>query len=308
MADETDDVTEVVATTIDPPELLGEAGRWLADARLRVATVAGEYGARPVDRPGEYQQEKRERAALRKEIAAIEDERRGMTRAVKEAIKAFEAGARDVLAPLVAIDGEYKDALDEWDRKCDALRRERLEEAYAEYAPDLVPLVPFDRLSEKFSKEGKWYLRSTDEGKALMSLRSCVASVARGEQTIASLDWLTDDERADLKAEYFSTLDLSQSLRNAQQRAERRQMVAELERTRAEREAQPEPQPEPQPAPVPQPAPPEPMPGPVSETPAATGGDGRREYRFVLRLNEDELQQFMAALKGLGLHGRRERV
>lgn len=304
MADETDDVTEVVATTIDPPELLGEAGRWLADARLRVATVAGEYGARPVDRPGEYQQEKRERAALRKEIAAIEDERRGMTRAVKEAIKAFEAGARDVLAPLVAIDGEYKDALDEWDRKCDALRRERLEEAYAEYAPDLVPLVPFDRLSEKFSKEGKWYLRSTDEGKALMSLRSCVETVARGEQTIASLDWLTDDERADLKAEYFSTLDLSQSLRNAQQRAERRQRVAELERTRAERE----PQPEPQPAPAPQPAPSEPMPGPVSETPAATGGDGRREYRFVLRLTEDELQQFMAALKGLGLHGRRERV
>ena len=304
MADETDDVTEVVATTIDPPELLGEAGRWLADARLRVATVAGEYGARPVDRPGEYQQEKRERAALRKEIAAIEDERRSMTRAVKEAIRAFESGARDVLAPLVAIDAEYKAAIDEWDARCDALRREALEAEYASFAPDLVPLVPFERLSEKFSGEGKWYLRSTNDGRALMSLRSCVATVARGEQTIASLDWLTDDERADLKAEYFSTLDLSQSLRNAQQRAERRQMVAELERTRAEREAQLEPQP----APVPQPAPPEPMPGPASETPAATGGDGRREYRFVLRLNEDELQQFMAALKGLGLHGRRERA
>lgn len=307
MADETDDVTEVVATTIDPPELLGEAGRWLADARLRVATVAGEYGARPVDRPGEYQQEKRERAALRKEIAAIEDERRGMTRAVKEAIKAFEAGARDVLAPLVAIDGEYKDALDEWDRKCDALRRERLEEAYAEYAPDLVPLVPFDRLSEKFSKEGKWYLRSTDEGKALMSLRSCVASVAKGEQTIASLDWLTDEERADLKAEYFSTLDLSQSLRSAQQRAEQRRRVDELEQARAAREAAvAAPQPEPEPQPVTEQ--PEATAAPAPAAPTAPEGDGRREYRFILRLNDDELGQFMAALKGLGLHGRRERV
>lgn len=307
MADETDDVTEVVATTIDPPELLGEAGRWLADARLRVATVAGEYGARPVDRPGEYQQEKRERAALRKEIAAIEDERRGMTRAVKEAIKAFEAGARDVLAPLVAIDGEYKDALDEWDRKCDALRRERLEEAYAEYAPDLVPLVPFDRLSEKFSKEGKWYLRSTDEGKALMSLRSCVASVANGEQTIASLDWLTDEERADLKAEYFSTLDLSQSLRSAQQRAEQRRRVDELEQARAAREAAvAAPQPEPEPQPVTEQ--PEATAAPAPAAPTAPEGDGRREYRFILRLNDDELGQFMAALKGLGLHGRRERV
>lgn len=299
MADETDDVTEVVATTIDPPELLGEAGRWLADARLRVATVAGEYGARPVDRPGEYQQEKRERAALRKEIAAIEDERRGMTRAVKEAIKAFEAGARDVLAPLVAIDGEYKDALDEWDRKCDALRRERLEEAYAEYAPDLVPLVPFDRLSEKFSKEGKWYLRSTDEGKALMSLRSCVASVANGERTIDSLEWLGDEGRAALKAEYFSTLDLSASLRAAQEREAQRRRVEELERTRAEREAAAPPEPEAQPEPAPQ---------PPADAQTAPEGDGRREYRFILRLNEDELQQFMAALKGLGLHGRRERA
>ena len=221
-----------------------------------------------------------------------------MTRAVKEAISAFEAGARDVLAPLVAIDAEYKAAIDEWDARCDALRHEALEAEYASFAPDLVPLVPFERLSERFSGEGKWYLRSTNDGRALMSLRSCVATIARGEQTIASLDWLTDDERADLKAEYFSTLDLSQSLRNAQQRAERRQRVAELERTRAEREAQP----------TPQPVPAEPMPGPASETPAATGGDGRREYRFLLRLNEDELQQFMAALKGLGLHGRRERV
>lgn len=307
MADETDDVTEVVATPIDPPELLGEARRWLADARLRVATVAGEYGARPVDRPGEYQQEKRERSALRKEIAAIEDERRGMTRSVKEAIKVFEAGARDVLAPLVAIDGEYKDALDEWDRKCDALRRERLGEAYAEYAPDLVPLVPFDRLSEKFSKEGKWYLRSTDEGKALMSLRSCVAAVAKGEQTIASLDWLTDEERADLKAEYFSTLDLSQSLRSAQQRAEQRRRVDELEQARAAREAAvAAPQPEPEPQPVTEQ--PEATAAPAPAALTAPEGDGRREYRFILRLNDDELGQFMAALRELGLHGRRERV
>lgn len=299
MADETDDVTEVVATTIDPPELLGDAGRWLADARLRVATVAGEYGARPVDRPGEYQQEKRERAALRKEIAAIEYERRGMTRAVKEAIKAFEAGARDVLAPLVAIDGEYKDALDEWDRKCDALRRERLEEAYAEYAPDLVPLVPFDRLSEKFSKEGKWYLRSTDEGKALMSLRSCVASVANGERTIDSLEWLGDEGRAALKAEYFSTLDLSASLRAAQEREAQRRRVEELERTRAEREAAAPPEPEAQPEPAPQ---------PPADAQAAPEGDGRREYRFILRLTDEELERFMAALRELGLHGRRERA
>ena len=299
MADETDDVTEVVATTIDPPELLGEAGRWLADARLRVATVAGEYGARPVDRPGEYQQEKRERAALRKEIASIEDERKGMTRAVKEAIKAFEAGARDVLAPLVAIDGEYKDALDEWDRKCDALRRERLEEAYAEYAPDLVPLVPFDRLSEKFSKEGKWYLRSTDEGKALMSLRSCVASVANGERTIDSLAWRGDAGRAALKAEYFSTLDLSASLRAAQEREAQRRRVEELERTRAEREAAAPPEPEAQPEPAPQ---------PPADAQTAPEGDGRREYRFILRLTDEELERFMAALRELGLHGRRERA
>lgn len=304
MAVDDEDVAEVEAVAIDPPMTLGTADQWLAETRLSVAMISGEYGARPVTRTGEYQQEKRERAALRKQIAAIEEERRGMTRAVKEAIRAFEAGARDVLAPLAAIDAEYKAAIDEWDARCDALRREALEAEYASFAPDLVPLVPFERLSEKFSKEGKWYLRSTDDGKALMSLRSCVATVAKGERTIASLDWLTDDERADLKAEYFSTLDLSQSLRNAQQRAEQRQRVAELERTRAEREAQPEPQP----APAPQPAPPEPMSDPASETPAATGGDGRREYRFVLRLNDDELQQFMAALKGLGLHGRRERV
>lgn len=301
MADETAEaVAEVEATTIDPPMTLGTADQWLAEARLRVAMASGEYGARPVTKPGEYQQEKRERAALRKEIAAIEDERKSMTRAVKEAIRAFEAGARDVLAPLTALDAEYKAAIDEWDARCDALRREALEAEYASFAPDLVPLVPFERLSERFSREGKWYLRSTDDGRALMSLRSCVATVAKGEQTIASLDWLTEGERADLKAEYFSTLDLSQSLRNAQERAERRQRVAELERTRTEREAPAAPQPAPQQVP--------PVSDPVSETPTPPADDGRREYRFVLRLSDAELQQFMAALKGLGLHGRRERA
>lgn len=302
-----DEEIEAVAEPIDPPALLGEAGRWLAEGRARVAQIANEYSPRPVSKPGEYQQEKRERSALRKEIKAIEDERRDMTRAVKEAIRAFEAGSRDMLAPLSDLDAGYKAAIDEWDAKCDALRRERLEEAYAEYAPDLVPLVPFDRLSETFSGDGKWYLRSTDEGKALMSLRSCVAAVAKGEQTIASLDWLTDEERADLKAEYFSTLDLSQSLRSAQQRAEQRRRVDELEQARAAREAAvAAPQPEPEPQPVTEQ--PEATAAPAPAAPTAPEGDGRREYRFILRLNDDELGQLMAALRELGLHGRRERA
>ena len=85
----------------------------------------------------------------------------------------------------------------------------------------------------------------------------------------------------------------------AQEREAQRRRVEELERTRAEREAAAPPEPEAQPEPAPQ---------PPADAQTAPEGDGRREYRFILRLTDEELERFMAALRELGLHGRRERA
>lgn len=210
---------------------------WLADARERVAELAAQYRVPDeIVTDKEYKDAKQSRASVRKDAAAIDAERKATTRAMDDALRKFRDGVKDVLLPLTELDVAYKAALDAYDERWGQERRQALQETYDEYAPDLVPLVPLDRLIAKYgSDRGKgWLTRSVNVEAAKAGLRGSVDSIAAGERTVEGAVAPEDAEGA--KADYFSTLDVGQAIQAAQARAEQRERVRRLEEERRARE------------------------------------------------------------------------
>ena len=251
MSDAEKVTAEVIEDAISP---LSKAEQWLAMARETVAEKAALYQVPDeITTEREYKDAKASRAGARRDAAELDAQRKAMTREMDDALKRFRSEVRGVLEPLTDIDVAYKAALDAYDERWGAERRQALADAYDEYAPDLVPLVPLDRLIDRYGSErGKaWLNRSTNVEAAKASLRAAVDAIAAGEQTVAGAVDPEDAESA--KADFFSTLDVGQAISNAQARAAQREQVRRLEEERRRREeeyrriAAEEPEPEPSP-------------------------------------------------------------
>ncbi len=225
---------EVVETDISP---LARSEQWLAQARERVAGLAAQY--RPpeeiTDDAG-YKDAKAARASARRDAKELDDERKRMTREMDDALKRFRADVKGVLEPLTAIDVAYKEALDAYEERWGQQRMQDLLDAYEEYAPDLMELVPLDRLiALRGSERGKaWLNRSTNLVAAQAALRAAIDQVAADEQTLAAS--VADEDLEAAKADLFTTLDLGSAIRSAQARAEQRERVRRLEEERRRRE------------------------------------------------------------------------
>lgn len=234
MAEPTMVDAEIIEEGISP---LSKAEQWLAGARDRVSELAAQYRV-PEEIADErsYRDAKASRAAVRKDAAELDSERKRMTREMDDALKRFRTDVKGVLEPLTELDAAYRAALDEYEARWGAQRRAELQEAYDEYAPDLVPLVPLDRLVTRYGSErGKgWLMRSTNVEAAKAGLRGAIDSVAAGEQTLeAAVD---PDDLEGAKADYFATLDLGRAISDAQARAAQRERVRRLEEERRARE------------------------------------------------------------------------
>lgn len=225
---------EVVETDVAP---LARSEQWLAQARERVAGLAAQY--RPpeeiTDDAG-YKDAKAARASARRDAKELDDERKRMTREMDDALKRFRADVKGVLEPLTAIDVAYKEALDAYEERWGQQRMQDLLDAYGEYAPDLMELVPLDRLvALRGSERGKaWLNRSTNLVAAQAALRAAIDQVAADEQALEAA--VGPDDLQAAKAELFTTLDLGAALRTAQARAEQRERVLRLEEERRRRE------------------------------------------------------------------------
>ena len=234
MAEPTMVDAEIIEEGISP---LSKAEKWLAGARDRVSELAAQYRV-PEEIADEraYKDAKASRASVRKDAAELDSERKRMTREMDDALKRFRTDVKGVLEPLTELDVAYKAALDDYEARWGAQRRAELQEAYDEYAPDLVPLVPLDRLVARFGTEPKkgWLNRSTNVEAAKAGLRGAIDSVAAGEQTLeAAVD---PDDLEGAKADYFATLDLGRAITDAQARAAQRERVRRLEEERRARE------------------------------------------------------------------------
>lgn len=227
----------VQAEVIDTPAQMSGAQAWLSDKAGRVIELAETYTPFDIKSEREYQDAKRQRAGLRSEISSIDAERKDMTRSIEKAVKNFKAGAKDLLAPLTDADEGYKARMAEWDELRVSQRREHLEQSYLEFAPQLAPLVPFDRLCERFAAEGKWFTRSKSEAEDERSMRHAVSAIADDEKQIDMWQLDAGDKEA-MKAEYFNTLDLHAAAVKAQALREQRANVRALEEQRAAEEAE----------------------------------------------------------------------
>lgn len=236
MAETTKVDAEIIEEGISP---LSKAELWLAEARGRVSELAAQYRVpEEIADEGAYRDAKASRAAVRKDAAELDSERKRMTREMDDALKRFRTDVKGVLEPLTDLDAAYRAALDEYEARWGAQRRADLQEAYDEYAPDLVPLVPLDRLITRYGSErGKgWIMRSTNVEAAKAGLRGAIDSIAAGERTVAASVDPEDLEGA--KADYFAHLDLGRAISDAQARAEQRERVRRLEEERRAREAE----------------------------------------------------------------------
>lgn len=323
---EQETVEEVQAEKVQPPAVLTEADKWLAATTAKADEIAQQYKPSEITTAQGYKDSKQARAFLRKEIAAIEAERKDQTREIENTLARFKSGAKAAIARLLELDETYKANLDAWDERCIAERKCTLAEEYASYAPDLAeplegqdaPLVPFAKLEEKYAAEGKWYNRSTSEKAAITDMQKRVEKIAADDHTIDQLD-MTDAERTELKAEYFATLDFAQSMSAATRRREERQRAEALERERQERlkwqqeqqAAVQEPEPEPMPEAVPEPtqqsavqpvpvvqAAPEPVTAPAEVTSI---------FILEVEVTPTQKQALIGYLKAQGIHGRIKR-
>lgn len=284
-----EEVQNVEATVIDVPEVMGEADRWLAATRDEVGRLLAKYGTHEIANEADYRDIKQARTMLRKDISAIEAQRKAKTKALDDALSRFRSEAARVMAPLAETEAGYKAQLDEWEAGARQRRTDYLQAAYEEYAPALVPLLPLDTIVGKWAKDEGWYLkRNTDEGAAVL-LRKRLDQVAAEWGSIDNLD-MTEEERKRCKSAYTATLDYGAAVRLVAEERERLARVAEIEA--AQRAPEPEPQPVPEREAKPQaatePEPPELV-----------------TCRFEVTCTREQMDGLMAYLRANGIHGRR---
>lgn len=232
------EVQEVMAEPIDEAiEPMSGLDVLVSDITDEAQRLAAEYQPREITSEEDFKQSKRERTGARKDIAALKQRYTDAMRAIKDAVSEADARAKAALSPLDAIQAEYKR---ENDAYLDRWRLERcavIAEEYQDFAPDLVPLVPFDRLLRRFGQEkGKqWDARSLSEAQAIAAMQKAVETIAQDERAIDAYE-CDDDEKTYMKADYFETLDLSYAFRRMQERKAQRDRVEMLERERRQRD------------------------------------------------------------------------
>ncbi|MBR3160161.1 MAG: DUF1351 domain-containing protein [Atopobiaceae bacterium] len=238
-------VEEVDARVVDSDvRVLGEADKWLAETMAVVAEKAAQYEVYPITTNDQYRQAKRDRAAVRKDKAELDAQRKGMTRTIEDAIRQFKAGVKDVLDPLTAIDEGIKEQLDLYEDMETQRKRAELQQAFEDAAPDIAlpinddrPLVSFDTLVRVFGQGTlgkKWMLFGTPEKVAEEQLLKALHLIAEAEKTID--DTVQEDDRAAVKAAYFANLDLQEALTEARNIKAQRERLAALEAERVARE------------------------------------------------------------------------
>ena len=210
----------------------------VADITAEAQRLSAEYLPREIADEEDYKQSKRERAGARKDIAELKGRYDTQMRAIKDAVKEADARIKAALDPLNQIDSGYKAEVDAYEARWKSRRVASLAEAYADFAPDLVPLVPFERLMARYGNERgrQWDARSLSDKQAEEAMRKAVEAVAHDERFITDSPYDAEDKAA-LKADFFRTLDLSGALRRTQEAKEQRERVARLEQERREREA-----------------------------------------------------------------------
>jgi hypothetical protein len=222
----------------------------------RVSELVEGYGEWRVDLtdPDELAQAKRSRAYLNGIVKDLDERRKAIKRAYMQPYEAFEARVKTITAKAQAASDSIKVQLDDAEAVRKKAVRAGLEKAYAEFAPLLVPVVPYDRLHDP-----KWENKTCSPAKAREELEAKVCKVSHDCEALKAQDFGPHRDLAE--REFFRTLDLGAALAEVQKARAEDERIAALRAEVAEvtEEHAPEaPQKElatsqmPQPAPAPQ--------------------------------------------------------
>lgn len=315
MTEMNEEVIEAQATPVEPPRVLGEADRWLAEKRAEVEEALRDSGAFEIADAQGYKDSKRQRTAVRAAASRIDGERKAMTAQLTAALKDFKAQADEVLAPLTALDADLKAEQGKWEAKVVEERMARLAEAYEDGHPDAAARAPFPKLRERYGAEGKWAALSTTPAKAAASVEAAATDVEQNLGTIAAT--YEGGERLSAEADYLRDLDFSRFLHQAaereayRKRLEREQEERERwEREEAARAAQAAAEYAPAEAQGAAEGPEQPAPAPAPAQAAAapeTAAEAAKERVLVFEVYvpEERAREFIGTMRALGVHGRK---
>lgn len=217
-----------VDTDIEPSTLIDRA---VAAAEKTVAKWGDSYSPRIPETLDEYRQVKRERAALRRDIASITDTRKSIFSELKAAIREGESRFAGFIDSGKALDAEYKRGIDDYERGVVSRNMADLNAYYSELAPFLVDLVPLASISNKWGKFDKWASATANIERMREQLEEHVAEIADNEVVIDKLG-LSPEETRRLKEIYFQSLDLAAAQRQLQDEREQRERLKALEEKR----------------------------------------------------------------------------
>ena len=212
----------------------------LSELSQRATALAAEYAPRYIEGEDDYAQSKRERTGLRKARDLIQLDYKAVVDPIRDMLAEADAQRRAALAEVDAKEAAYASEVKGYEERWRSARRAALAEEYADFAPDLVPLVPFGTLMDRYGREkgSQWDARSMTEAKAADLMRKAVEQVAEAERTIDAM--VAPEDREAVKAGFFASLDLQRALTDAAQRAEQRERVRRLEEERRAREEEAE--------------------------------------------------------------------
>lgn len=164
------------------------------------------------------------RADLNKIIKEVDDERKAIKRAYNAPLAEFEAKVNDLLQPAKAAQLKLKSYIDQHTEMEREYRRQELEASYQDFAPALVPVVPFDRILEI---NPKWLNKSYSSVKAIDEMFGAVDKIAK--------DWEVLKRQASLmkfyeeaEAVFFRTLDLNAAIAHNDMRENEAERIQQL--------------------------------------------------------------------------------
>ena len=200
---------------------------------------------------------------------------------------AFETRFKEIDA-LITVESEN---IDKQIKECEEFARQRrldaLKNAYEEFAPTLVEVVPFERLMEK-----SWLLSPMDitgaEVKAVNALQDKVAAIASEWEAFRKLE-LEFKDQAEIV--FFGTFSLASAIK------ENERLIAERQRIDALRANVLPPEPKVEPTPELE---------PIVETHivSVTISEPQETFRLELTCTNTELRQVIDYCKQNGIHGR----
>lgn len=324
-----EEVIEVEPEPIEAPAVLGEAERWLAEQRERVAARAADFSAFDIETPEQYRDAKTQRRALCALIAEVDGDKKRMTKQLRDTLTRFNGEVSGILAGLQEEDAQYRSEIERWERQVVLGRDARVEARYREEYPDLAEQVPYQRLRERYGAEWKADNYGTKEAAVWKGVEEACEAVASDLSTLRAQTHvngveLTEDDRRDVVADYLRTLDLAAAQRACIGRVEQREALRRAEEERraweaeqAARQAAIGLDAEGGPVSEPREAPTEPAPAPAEAAPASEARPTAVEpesapqrpatceatYVFEVRVPESVMPRFLVEMKRLGTHG-----